>query len=497
MNRKSATQVQPRFAKTDCRHWKQKVRKAPGKHFYGVQIQSCGERRFLSLGTANKDEAASRAVKLFLDVKSKGWPAVLEEQRPAPKKKIATIGAYLAEAEIVAEIEPRTLNEYRKSLRRMVAEIMEIDGSGRFDWRNGKNQKWRAKVDNTRLDAITPGKIQVWIKRELAAVGTDPARQRAKKNTLNGIVRNAKSLFGKKVLPFVEAKLVIPDPHPFKEIRFFPRQSMRYLSKIDPAKVIERAISELATPKDLTPTEIDDNIARYVVKMTEARRKRKCKGEFVLSDQRRATLPDEARQRHREMEASRREQWKMFVLALFAGMRFDEIDKLLWTQIDLDRGLVQIDYTAYFRPKTEETVGDIQLDPEVVELLRGWRATAGGGEFVVEATRVARPSASYCAYRTQTHHKHLLDWLRNLEFDGGRPLENVQKPIHELRKEAGSMVNALHGIHDASSFLRHSDLRVTAAHYLDQRNRVTTGVGGLLKPSNVVSIDRSQASKTA
>ena len=486
-NRKNANQVQIKFSKTDSRFWKEKVSKAPGKSFYGVQIQHCGERHYLSLGTGNKDEAGSRAVKLFLDVKSRGWQAVMEEQRPAPKRRAATIGAYLTEAERVAEIEPRTLNEYRKSLRRIVSGIMEIDGAGRYDWRNGKNQEWRDKVDSIRLDAITPRKIQAWIKRELEKGGADPARQRAKKNTLNGVIRNAKSLFGQKVLPFVEQELVIPDPHPFKEIRFFPRQSMRYLSKIDPGKVIDRGAKELATPRELTGTEIEGYIDCYVEKMTKARKKRGLEGPFVLSDARRETLPDEALRLHEQMEVSRREQWKILVLALCAGLRFEEIDKLLWSQVDLDHGVIRIDYTPYFRPKTEDTVGEVLVDAEVIELLRGWKAKATG-EFVIEAARVARPRASYNAYRARTHQKHLLDWLRNLDFDGMKPLEHVQKPIHELRKEAGSMVNALHGIHAASSFLRHSDLRVTAAHYLDQRNRVTTGVGGLLKPSNVIDI---------
>jgi len=485
MNSKSANGMQPRFPKTDSRYWRQRLKKAPGKNFYGVQIQHCGERHFLSLGTANKDDAAPRAVKLFLEVQAKGWPAVLSKERPEPKKKVATIGAYIQEAERVAEIEPRTLNEYRKALRRLVSRIMGIDGDGRYDWRSGKCQKWRDKVDTVKLDAITPRKIKTFLKQSLVDAGSDPARQRATKNTLNGLIRNSKSLFGKKVLPFVAERLEIPDPHPFKEVRFFPRQSMRYLSKIDPKKVIEKAIEKLATPRDLTDEEIEKYIDDYVVKMTKARRKRGLEGEFVLTDARRATLPDEARQWHAKMEPSRREQWKILVLALSAALRFDEIDKLLWSQVDLNKALIRIDYTAYFRPKAEEAVGEVPLDLETVELLRAWKAKATGA-FVIEAARPARPNASYNAYRAQTHHKHLLNWLRKLEIDGARPLEHVQKPIHELRKEAGSLVNALHGIYAASLFLRHSDTRTTAAHYLDQKHRVTSGVGRFFRPANVV-----------
>jgi hypothetical protein len=59
----------------------------------------------------------------------------------------------------------------------------------------------------------------------------------------------------------------------------------------------------------------------------------------------------------------------------------------------------------------------------------------------------------------------------------------AEKALHELRKEAGSVVAQRHGIFAASRFLRHSDIKLTSAHYVDKKGRVTVGLGGLLNES--------------
>ncbi len=58
----------------------------------------------------------------------------------------------------------------------------------------------------------------------------------------------------------------------------------------------------------------------------------------------------------------------------------------------------------------------------------------------------------------------------------------AEKALHELCKEAGSLVCATHGIHAASRFLRHADIAITAAHYLDKKQPVTVGFGALAAP---------------
>jgi hypothetical protein len=53
-----------------------------------------------------------------------------------------------------------------------------------------------------------------------------------------------------------------------------------------------------------------------------------------------------------------------------------------------------------------------------------------------------------------------LKWLR---AQGIR----ATKPIHELRKEVGSIIASTHGIYAASRYLRHGDIQITAAIYVD------------------------------
>ena len=51
-----------KFNKTDARYWEAKVAfQTRASRTYSVQIQHAGERHWLGLGTANKEEAAARA----------------------------------------------------------------------------------------------------------------------------------------------------------------------------------------------------------------------------------------------------------------------------------------------------------------------------------------------------------------------------------------------------------------------------------------------------
>jgi hypothetical protein len=91
--------------------------------------------------------------------------------------------------------------------------------------------------------------------------------------------------------------------------------------------------------------------------------------------------------------------------------------------------------------------------------------------------------ATYSHYRCQRDFTALTEWLRTHGVESSRPL-------HALRKEYASQVCAKHGIYAASLALRHADIAITSAHYLDQRKRSTVGLGNLLKASaDVVPIN--------
>jgi hypothetical protein len=106
-----------------------------------------------------------------------------------------------------------------------------------------------------------------------------------------------------------------------------------------------------------------------------------------------------------------------------------------------------------------------------LELFRGWRARATS-EFVLESERSPK-SVSYQHYRCEETFQSLLDWLRDKGVQGN-------KPLHALRKLYGSQLADLHGLHVASSGLRHADVRTTAEYYVDRRVRLTAGFGKIL-----------------
>ena len=177
------------------------------------------------------------------------------------------------------------------------------------------------------------------------------------------------------------------------------------------------------------------------------------------------------------------EQLKIFLLATMAGLRRNEIDKLPWSAFRWNECAVRIETTEHFRPKTSDSGGDVPLDEKLLAMLRGWHAKATG-VFVIEANGELPTDPTYTYYRAHRHFDALNVWLR-------RKGVTALKPLHELRKEFGSQVCAKYGIYAASRMLRHADIAITAQHYLDQKERVTVGLGRLLPdaPENIVPID--------
>jgi len=179
--------------------------------------------------------------------------------------------------------------------------------------------------------------------------------------------------------------------------------------------------------------------------------------------------------------AENRELFKVFLLAACAGLRRNEIDKLQWSSFHFDQGFVRIVPTEFFEGKSSESHEDIYLDPEITGLFRAFRVETKG-PFVVEYPVQPKVGAKYSHYRCQIVFNRLIFWLRK---HGVR----TKSPIHTLRKEYGSQLTKAHGIFVASRALRHSSVQVTEQFYASQKQRVSLGLGHLLKPSNVIEID--------
>lgn len=132
---------------------------------------------------------------------------------------------------------------------------------------------------------------------------------------------------------------------------------------------------------------------------------------------------------------------------------------------------------ANFQGKSEHSVNDVDLDPELMALFKTFKEKATGA-FVIESEVAPKPGVTYTHYRANKDFKKLTRWLRAHCVVGMRPL-------HILRKEFGSQINEKHGIYAASQALRHRDIAITTKHYVDQKKKVTVGMGHLLTPADL------------
>jgi integrase len=414
------------LSKTDLRYWKDHVFKptytrggtrheAPN---WAVYIQHRGRRHKWSLSTPNREAAAAKARDIFLSLQATGWEATIQKYRPklVEKKSDATVGQFIEEVKAKADLDAKTIEGYCKAFRTIVARAFGVEGGKqKFDYHKGGHEKWLADVNGVRLAALTPSRLQEWKRAFLAQAKRDPLSQRQAKVSVNSFIRRARSLFSPEIVRNLAIEL--PNPLPFTGIAFEPRQSLKYRSSFDVLELIREARSDLSE--------------------------------------------------------SDPELFKIFLLAVMVGLRRQEIDLLEWQAFRWDSGVIRIEPTRYFHPKSEDSIGDVAIDPELMEIFRGYRARAES-EFVIESSREPKPDVLYQYYRCQDAFEKLTKWLRK---HGVR----TNKPLHTLRKEYGSQINAIHGIHAASRALRHADIRVTNEYYTDSRVRVTPGMGHLLK----------------
>ena len=424
-----------RHSKTDLRYWEGTIFQ-PTKTWNGkvrkssqwvAKIQHLGRREAFSLGSSNKASAAVRAKEIYLSLKSAGWEPTLAKFKPKSEREaVSTVGDFLEDVKAKASARPKTVESYCRAFRTIVGGIFDIDGGkSKFDYRNGGRTAWLAKINSVKIADITPDEVQKWKLRFVRRAGDDPVKQRSARISVNSLMRQAKSLFSPEILKFV--CLELPNALPFTGVSFEPRQSMRYRSGFDVEKLIKDAQKELPV-----------------------------------------------------------EQLKILLLAVMAGLRRREMDLLPWAAFRWNERVIRIEATRYFHPKSEDSVGDVELDSELLKVFRGFHARART-DFVIDSEIAPRPEATYSHYRCQRDFEALTAWLREKGVPG-------KKPLHTLRKEFGSQVCSKHGIYSASHALRHADIAVTSQHYLDKRKSATAGLGYLLRSSyKIIELPRPKA----
>jgi len=150
--------------------------------------------------------------------------------------------------------------------------------------------------------------VQKWKIDFLSRADENPAKKRMARISVNSLLRQARSLFSTKRLQFVQ---VAGLKSPFEGIALEPRQSMRYRSTLRINDLCGQAMAELG-----------------------------------------------------------QEELKVFLLAAMTGLRRNEIDKLPWTALNWDRGTLQVEVTEHFDGRSEDSIGEVDVDPEFLELFK-------------------------------------------------------------------------------------------------------------------------------
>jgi hypothetical protein len=421
-------------SKTHLAYWKKRIFKPlytrDGQKFrspnFAIEIQHQNKRVRWSLGPATPETAAARARQIYLHLITNGWPSTIARFKPqSVPDPDPSIGAFIEAVRATADLQPKTLRTYINALRKITSDAFGFSaGTAKFGQSRG-HREWIEKVHSVRLNELSPEVIQTWKRSFLAKASQDPVSQRSARVSVNSFLRCARSLFSQRIIKHINLEL--PSPLPFSDCQFEPKGNTKYRSEFSITELIAAARDELA-----------------------------------------GTDP---------------EAFKIFALATFAGLRRKEIDLLPWSAFRFTDGLLRIEQTIHFSGKSQDSLDDVPLGPEVLELFRGYRAQATG-EFVVESPEQPR-QVNYNYYRCNQHFSRLTSWLRE---HGVR----AEKPIHVLRKEYGSQLCQAHGIYAASRGLRHSSIAISAAFYTDAKARVTMPLSHLLAP-NIVEFKQEVA----
>jgi len=408
-------------------YWKDRVRQRSYKDTDGqeillsewqVYIQHLGRREWFQLGSPVRAAAARKAAEIYASLRAQGWDKTCEIYKPrAQVIKSPTLGEYLAAVSALKLIKPKTLSLYARKLRKIISDVARVSSNkDKFKHRGAGALKWQKRVDEVRLSVLTPDVVENWRREHIQAAGADATKRDAAENTANSAIRNARALFSEALVAKIEG-IELPKPLPFDGVRIAKDRNAHYVSHIDPKKLIQAARAELAPHQP--------------------------------------------------------EQYKAFLLALFGGLRRNEIDKLMWQSLDLEKGVIRVELNPYFTPKAASSLGEVFLEPEVIKVLKELKKAAKG-EFVIESDSEPKPEAKYDHYRAATVLNGLIDWLREHGV-------NTDNPLHTLRKEFGRLMTEGHGIYAASKMLRHSSILVTASYYAADQRRLTVGLGSALK----------------
>jgi integrase len=85
---------------------------------------------------------------------------------------------------------------------------------------------------------------------------------------------------------------------------------------------------------------------------------------------------------NKELRPSDPAAYMIFLLGVAAGLRRKEIDLLEWSAFRFKEIAIRIEPTQFFHPKSQDSIAEIQVDPEVMAMFRKHHGKAKDG-FVI------------------------------------------------------------------------------------------------------------------
>lgn len=460
-----------RHGKTHEDYWKSRVRRRVFRSRDGVltevpewqvKLYRDGRQLWVNLGTANRTEAARAARDHWLKLKTQGWDAVKPERERIVD---ARVGEFLEAVRAEADLLPATFAIYAKKFRRLVAGVMRIEGGRtKHDHHGTGYADWLKRINAIKLSRLTPDGVQRWKARHIAAAGTNPIKERRARRTVASVLRSSKALFAEKVVR--KLQLDLPDPLPLAGVDIPRATSAQYISKIEPLLLFQQAERELLHP---TVDILRPSVEAALRNLESAKEKKNQRALKEGNKLRGWTAGPELREKwitdgiERERKV-RPEMFKAFCLALFAGLRRDEIDTLTWKQIDFANHTIRIETNEFTRAKSERSEAAVDIDPAFTERLRQ-SMQASQSKFVISAGPDPKTDvSSYHHYRCNRMFKCLTAWLQSHGVED-------RNALHTLRKEFGTQINRAHGLFAASAALRHASIQLTRAVYVAKKDR--------------------------
>lgn len=418
--RKVADKSEASSPKSGLKAWRDRVKRsteafrgdAGDGREYVVRLQVAGKRRYIELGTTDLDAAAKRARSFFFDVQSLGWDAAILKLHPArpiptvPADKL-TIGEYLQAVKEVWHARELTYWEACAKLRRLVALTLGMEPGAGERWRGPKagETPWQKRINAIRVSDLTPAAITKAMNDYVRLREGGAEAQLAAKHTINSLVTNSRSLFSRRnVVP--RLTVALPVVLPFDGVKNLKERmgEFRFRRDVDVHQLIQQAREELAP----------NNPVLFV----------------------------------------------MFLLALGAGLRRHEIDKLRWRELVQIAEQVEVIKSDCFDAKSYRSLRKVKLPRQFYQILLEFRDNAPLDAFVFSSERPGVLNERRRMYRCDADFRKLNAWL---EGKGVKPRDG--KKIQALRKHFGDVICATYGIYKAAAALGHQKVSTTERFY--------------------------------